>query len=295
MLLRLVFFGLCGIASAQASRTVLDGVYSGAQAARGQALFKEKCARCHEGADVDGPPLNGAPFLDRWREDTLAGLFDFLQTRMPQDAAGSLKPQEYADLLARLLQDWGFHVIRGSSSQGGKEALESMVHAAMLAHGKPKSVLIIGGADGGILREVLKYKSVKQAVLVDIDGELIDLCRQYVPSINGGAFEDPRTVNSPGDGAAYVAETNQKFDVILVDSTDPQGPGIVLFQAPFFRNCRRVMNPGGVMVTQNGVYFYQQDELRDAHKHRLKVFKKAGAYVGPIPTDRKSTRLNSSH
>ena len=82
---------------------------------------------------------------------------------------------------------------------------EGMVHAAMLAHGKAKSVLIIGGADGGILREVLKYKSVKQAVLVDIDGELIDLCRQYVPSINGGAFEDPRTVNSPGDGAAYVA------------------------------------------------------------------------------------------
>ena len=105
MLLRLVFFGLCGIASAQASRTVLDGVYSDAQAARGQALFKEKCARCHEGADVDGPPLTGAPFLDRWREDTLAGLFDFLQTRMPQDAAGSLKPQEYADLLARLLRE----------------------------------------------------------------------------------------------------------------------------------------------------------------------------------------------
>ena len=161
---------------------------------------------------------------------------------------------------------------------------ESMVHAAMLAHGKAKSVLVIGGADGGILREVLKYPGVKQAVLVDIDGELIDLCREYVPSINGGAFEDPRTANMPGDGAAFVAETDKKFDVILVDSTDPQGPGIVLFQAPFFRNCRRVMNPGGIMVTQNGVYFYQQDELAEAHKHRLRVFQQAGAYVSPIPT-----------
>lgn len=160
---------------------------------------------------------------------------------------------------------------------------ESMTHPAILAHGRVKRVLIIGGADGGILREVLKHP-VEEVVIVDIDGELIDLCLEYLPTIHAGAFDDPRAVNLPGDGAAYVAETDKRFDLILVDSTDPQGPGIVLFQAPFFRNCQRVLNNGGLMVTQNGVTFFQPDELRDAHRHRLEVFRRAGAYLSPTPT-----------
>jgi spermidine synthase len=159
---------------------------------------------------------------------------------------------------------------------------ESMTHPALFAHGRAKSVLIIGGADGGILREVLKHP-VKEVVIVDIDAELIDICKQHLPLHHAGAYDDPRTVNLPGDGAAYVAETDKRFDIVLVDSTDPQGPGIVLFQAPFFRNCRRVMKKGGLMVTQNGVSFYQQDELRDAHHHRLQVFRNAGAYFSPVP------------
>lgn len=159
---------------------------------------------------------------------------------------------------------------------------ESMTHPAMFAHGRAESVLIIGGADGGILREVLKHP-VKEVVIVDIDAELIDICKEHLPLHHAGAYDDPRTINLPGDGAAYVAETDKRFDVILVDSTDPQGPGIVLFQALFFRNCRRVMKKGGLMVTQNGVSFYQQDELRDAHHHRLQVFKNAGAYISPVP------------
>ncbi len=159
---------------------------------------------------------------------------------------------------------------------------ESMTHPAMFAHGHAESVLIIGGADGGILREVLKHP-VKEVVIVDIDAELIDICKEHLPLHHKGAYEDPRTINLPGDGAAYVAETDKRFDVVLVDSTDPQGPGIVLFQAPFFRNCQRVLKKGGLMVTQNGVSFYQPDELREAHHHRLQVFKKAGAYLSPIP------------
>ena len=160
---------------------------------------------------------------------------------------------------------------------------ESMTHVGMLAHGRVESVLIIGGADGGILREVLKHPNVKEVVIVDIDGELIDMCKEHLPLHHAGAFDDPRTINLPGDGAAYVAETDKRFDLILVDSTDPQGPGIVLFQAPFFGNCKRVMKKGGLMVTQNGVSFYQQEELRDAHHHRLQVFKNAGAYLSPVP------------
>lgn len=159
---------------------------------------------------------------------------------------------------------------------------ESMTHPAMFAHGHAESVLIIGGADGGILREVLKHP-VKEVVIVDIDAELIDICKEHLPLHHAGAYDDSRTINLPGDGAAYVAETDKRFDVVLVDSTDPQGPGIVLFQAPFFRNCQRVLKKGGIMVTQNGVSYYQPDELREAHHHRLQVFKKAGAYLSPIP------------
>jgi S-disulfanyl-L-cysteine oxidoreductase SoxD len=86
-------------------QTVLDGVYTAGQADRGGAVYNEHCASCHDGADVDGPPLTGAPFIDRWREDTLAGLFEFIKTGMPQTAPGSLPSAAYLDVLAHLLHE----------------------------------------------------------------------------------------------------------------------------------------------------------------------------------------------
>ncbi len=86
-------------------RTVLDGVFTTAQAERGAGLYVTQCAACHEGADVDGPPLTGAPFVDRWREDTLASLFDFIKTEMPQQAPGSLSERQYLDIIAHLLHE----------------------------------------------------------------------------------------------------------------------------------------------------------------------------------------------
>jgi mono/diheme cytochrome c family protein len=91
-------------ASAQTPKTVLDGVYTAEQAGRGEAVFAAKCSRCHEGADADGPPLTGDPFIERWREDALTSLFQFVKTKMPQDAAGSLDQAAYADVLARILR-----------------------------------------------------------------------------------------------------------------------------------------------------------------------------------------------
>jgi S-disulfanyl-L-cysteine oxidoreductase SoxD len=91
-------------AQAPAAKTVRDGVYSGAQAARGESAFGMNCAKCHEGADVDGPPLTGDPFIDRWREDNLVSLFTFIRTKMPQDAPGKLTESAYLDILAYLLQ-----------------------------------------------------------------------------------------------------------------------------------------------------------------------------------------------
>lgn len=159
---------------------------------------------------------------------------------------------------------------------------EMLVHPALFAHGGVRSVLIIGGADGGALREALRHP-VERAVLVDIDAELIELCRTHLPSISGGAFDDARAVISPGDGGAFVAATDERFDAVIVDSTDPAGPGADLFREPFFRNCQRVLRQGGLVVTQNGVPFYQARELAGAHACRRKVFALAGFYVAPVP------------
>ena len=159
---------------------------------------------------------------------------------------------------------------------------EMLTHPALLAHGSVTDVLIIGGADGGILREVLKHP-VRKAVLVDIDGELIDLCRKLLPGIWAGAYDDPRTVDARGDGVNFVAKTKDRFDLIIVDSTDPMGPGEGLFRRPFFRNCRKILRPGGLVVTQNGVPFYQPEELRAADSYRRAAFKRAGYYVNPVP------------
>ncbi|HEX8812536.1 MAG TPA: cytochrome c, partial [Terracidiphilus sp.] len=90
-------------AQSQADRTVLDGVFTEAQAGRGEMQFAMNCAKCHEGADVDGPPLTGDPFIDRWREDTLEGLFSFIRTRMPRDNPAKLSEAVYRDILAFLL------------------------------------------------------------------------------------------------------------------------------------------------------------------------------------------------
>ena len=159
---------------------------------------------------------------------------------------------------------------------------EMIVHPVMFSHPNPLKVLIIGGADGGTLREVLRHP-INRAVLVDIDSELIGLCRSYLSSISRGAFDDPRSTILSEDGSKFICDTDERFDVIIVDSTDPVGPGISLFQEQFFLGCQRALESGGIIVTQNGVPFYQPEELVAAQKCRQKVFLYAGFYTAPVP------------
>jgi len=160
---------------------------------------------------------------------------------------------------------------------------EMLAHVPLLAHGNAKSVLIVGGGDGGILREVLHHP-VDQATLVELDRTVIDLCGEYMPALSNGAFDNPRTELVIGDGLKFVAETDQKFDVIIVDSTDPIGPGEVLFTSEFYRDCKRCLTPGGVLVTQNGVPFFQPDEVRNTWRRLGPVFGDVGFYTVPVPT-----------
>ena len=160
---------------------------------------------------------------------------------------------------------------------------EMLVHVPMFAHGAAKRVLIIGGGDGGALREALRHP-VDTVTMVEIDGTVVDLCRQHMPGLSAGAFDDPRTDLIITDGIRYVAETDQTFDAIIVDSTDPVGPGEVLFTEAFYADCKRVLAPGGVLVTQSGVPYFQRSEVTNAYGRLTPNFADVGFYVIAVPT-----------
>lgn len=161
---------------------------------------------------------------------------------------------------------------------------EMTVHPAILAHGAAKHVLIIGGGDGGALREALKHPDVERVTMVEIDPKVTELSRQYLPSLSDGAFDDPRTNLIFADGVKYVAETDDRFDVMVVDSTDPVGPSVQLFEDPFYRNCRRVLGERGILVRQAGVPFMQIDEFVTTHKKLSGAFKDAAFLRVAVPT-----------
>jgi spermidine synthase len=160
---------------------------------------------------------------------------------------------------------------------------EMFAHVPLLAHGSARSVLIVGGGDGGLLEEVLKHK-VEHVTEVELDAGVVEISREHLASICGNAYDDPRVELVIGDGAKFVAETDQKYDIVLVDSTDPIGPGAVLFTHEFYANCKRCMNPDGILVTQNGVPFMQGDELVSSVAHFRSLFRDRAAFVISCPT-----------
>lgn len=161
---------------------------------------------------------------------------------------------------------------------------EMMSHVPLFAHGAAKDVLIVGGGDCGIAEEVLKHKSVERLVQVEIDASVVEFAKQHYPEFTKPVFVDARFESVIADGARYVAETDRRFNAIIVDSTDPQGPGAVLFTRDFYANCKRCLKPGGVMVTQNGVPFLQAAELQTSIRHFRELFTDASCYLASVPT-----------
>lgn len=161
---------------------------------------------------------------------------------------------------------------------------EMLAHVPILAHGDAKEILIVGGGDGGALRDVLKHKSVDRATLVEIDRSVVDMCAEYMPSLSDGAFDDPRAEIVIADGVKYVKETDRRFDVIIVDSTDPIGPAIPLFSDEFYADCRNILTADGIVVCQSGVGFVQPDEARDTYRRLGRLFDDAALYLTQVPT-----------
>ncbi len=160
---------------------------------------------------------------------------------------------------------------------------EMLAHLPILAHGAAKSVLIIGGGDGGMLEEVLKHRSIERVTMVEIDPSVVEMCREHLPSISNGAFDDPRLDLVYADGVEFVHETDKQFDVAIIDSTDPIGPGAVLFTENFYRGGKRVLKEGGILVTQNGVPFVQGDELAQSVRLLRGLFNDASCYMATVP------------
>ncbi len=160
---------------------------------------------------------------------------------------------------------------------------EMISHVPIFAHGKAQKVLIIGGGDGGVLREVLRHKDV-QCTMVEIDASVVEMSKKYFPDHSAGAFEDARCNLVIADGLKFVKETTDRFDVIIVDSTDPIGPGEVLFTSDFYQDCQRCLSEKGILVTQNGVPFFQGDEVTTTQARMSPHFNDMSFYVVAVPT-----------
>jgi spermidine synthase len=148
-------------------------------------------------------------------------------------------------------------VLDGKIQSGEKDEFiyhESLVHPAMLTHSNPQSVFIAGGGEGATLRDVLMHKSVKKAVMVDIDEKVVDMCRKYLPTFHRGSFQDKRAKVIYDDARKYIKETRERFDVAIIDLADPveEGPALMLYTREFYQLVKDKLKPGGIMVVQSG-------------------------------------------
>lgn len=160
---------------------------------------------------------------------------------------------------------------------------EMMAHVPLMALAAPKRVLVVGGGDGGVLREVLKHPSVAKATLCEIDRAVIDLSLKHYPEIADGCFDDPRADVVVADGLKYVAETRESFDAIIVDSSEPIGPSAVLHTREFFADCKRALKKSGILVTQNGLPFLFPEHLRATTQIFASLFKSASPFMCTQP------------
>jgi len=160
---------------------------------------------------------------------------------------------------------------------------ESLVHVPLFAHPSPERVLIVGGGDGGSLREALKHPSVREVTVVDIDGDVIEASKAYLPALNSG-FSDPRAKVIVGDGPAFVDKARSEYDAVIVDSTDPIGPGQALFTEEFYSSIKRALRPGGLFAAQTESPILMPAVVRDIFRRIGRVFPVARVFTAPVPT-----------
>jgi len=160
---------------------------------------------------------------------------------------------------------------------------EMVAHPALFTHPNPENVLVVGGGDGGVIREVLKHPEVKKAVLVDIDGKVIEYSKQYLPSI-AGKLDDPRVEVIVNDGFMHIHDHKNTYDVIMVDSTEPVGPAVNLFTKGFYQGIHDALKDDGIFVAQTDNPWFKADLIRSVNRDVKEVFDIVRVYAANIPT-----------
>jgi spermidine synthase len=162
---------------------------------------------------------------------------------------------------------------------------EMISHIPACLHPSPKKVVVIGGGDGGTVRELLKHPEIEEIVLCEIDEMVINASRDFFPQVAGCLFDDnPRVKVKVGDGIAYMKELKNQADLILIDSTDPIGPGEGLFSRDFYRDVAAALKPGGLMAAQSESPWFEKEALIRIHNNISAGFKHRKSYVATIPT-----------
>jgi spermidine synthase len=160
---------------------------------------------------------------------------------------------------------------------------EMIAHVPLSVHQNPRHVLVIGGGDGGTVREILKHESVERVVLAEIDERVVETSREYLPSVSSG-LNDPRLVMAIGDGIEHARQHPGEYDVIIVDSTEPIGPAAGLFGTEFFRLAAAALREGGLISAQTESPFINGDLIRRTHQGLSSVFPFRRLYLASIPT-----------
>lgn len=160
---------------------------------------------------------------------------------------------------------------------------EMMAHVPMFSHPDPKRVLVIGGGDGGVLREVAKHDCVEEIDICEIDGDVIEASKKYIPSLAVG-YQDARVNVHVADGSEFVKERQQYYDVIIVDSTDPIGPGESLFNEQFYRGMKAALRPGGVIASQSESLFMHPSIILRLTGITSRLFDKWGYATIMVPS-----------
>jgi len=193
----------------------------------------------------------------------------------------------YQELDVVETEEWGITLVLDGAVQTTERDEfiyhEMIAHVPMMSHPDPKRVLIIGGGDGGVLREVLRYPSVEEAHLVEIDQRVVEISRQYLPAIASG-FDDPRAKVFFSDGVEYVKKYEDYFDVVIVDSSDPVGPAVELFGASFYSDVFKCLRSDGIVVAQSESPLYYANVLNKIVQNMRYAFPIVKTYITCIPT-----------